>query len=204
LPAPQARDVTELLLAWGRGNQAALDELVPLVYAELRRLARRYMREQRRDHTLQTTALVHEAYLRLIGLDRVRWQNRDHFLTVAARLMRRVLVDSARAHGALKRGAGVRPVTFDEGAIVLPADPDLIALDDALKALATLDPRKEQVVELRYFGGLSVEETARVLGVSTDTVMRDWKMAKLWLVCELSPGGIGPEHPHRLRGTGTG
>jgi len=198
LPAPSARDVTQLLLAWSEGDHAALDRLVPLVYTELRRLAHHYMRGERPGHTLQTTALVNEAYLRLIDSSRVRWQNRAHFFAVSAQLMRRILVDAARARGSLKRGGGVSHLALDEALAVLPrAGADLVALDDALNALAAVDPRKGQVVELRYFGGLSVEETAEVLKVSPDTVMRDWKVAKLWLLRELEKGMTRerPRHP---------
>lgn len=186
MPAPAARDVTQLLLAWGGGDEAALDALVPLVYAELHRLARLYMRRERHGHTLQTTALVNDAYVRLIDASRVRWQNRTHFFAVSARLMRQILVDAARAHGPLKRGGDVARVPLDdELAVFSERDDDLVAVDPALTALAAVDPRKGQVVELRYFGGLTVEETADVLKVSADTVMRDWKLARLWLHREL-------------------
>ncbi|MBE3099113.1 MAG: sigma-70 family RNA polymerase sigma factor [Planctomycetes bacterium] len=189
MPAPPARDVTELLLAWGAGDHAALDALVPLVYAELHRLARIYMRGERQGRTLQTTALVNEAYLRLIDASRVRWQNRAHFLAVSAQLMRRILVDAARARGSLKRGGDVVRVPLDDELPVFSErGDDLVAVDEALTALAAVDRRKGQVVELRYFGGLSVEETAEVLKVSVDTVMRDWKLARLWLHRELGRG----------------
>ncbi|MBE3072615.1 MAG: sigma-70 family RNA polymerase sigma factor [Acidobacteria bacterium] len=189
MPAPPARDVTELLLAWGAGDHAALDALVPLVYAELHRLARIYMRGERQGRTLQTTALVNEAYLRLIDASRVRWQNRAHFLAVSAQLMRRILVDAARARGSLKRGGDVVRVPLDDELPVFSErGDDLVAVDEALTALAVVDRRKGQVVELRYFGGLSVEETAEVLKVSVDTVMRDWKLARLWLHRELGRG----------------
>jgi RNA polymerase sigma-70 factor, ECF subfamily len=179
--------VTGLLLAWGRGDQAAFDQLVPLVHAELHRIARRCMAGERAGHSLQATALVNEAYVRLIDAQRVRWQDRAHFLAMAARMMRRVLVDVARAKGYQKRGGGAVRVTFDELALA-PAEPghDLVALDDALQALAQVDERKSKVIELRFFGGLSVEETAEVLGVSVDTVMRDWKLARAWLLRELT------------------
>ncbi|MCX6551428.1 MAG: sigma-70 family RNA polymerase sigma factor [Acidobacteria bacterium] len=190
MPAPAARDVTELLLAWGGGDEAALDALVPLVYAELHRLARLYMRRERHGHTLQTTALVNEAYVRLIDASRVRWQNRSHFFAVSARLMRQILVDAARAHGSLKRGGDVARVPLDDDlAVSLERGDDLVAIDEALTALSAMDPRKAQVVELRYFGGLTVEETAEVLKVSVDTVMRDWKVARLWLHRELERSG---------------
>ena len=177
---------TALLLAWNRGEADALDALLPLVYEELRRLAARYMKGERRDHTLDATALVNEAYLRLIEVQRVQWTNRAHFFAMAATLMRRILVDAARARGYQKRGGGAAVLSLDE-ALIVPAEPgaDLVALDDALTALAAIDPRKSQVVEMRFFGGLSLEETAEALHVSRDTVKRDWKMAKLWLLREM-------------------
>jgi RNA polymerase sigma-70 factor (ECF subfamily) len=179
--------VTGLLLAWGRGDQAAFDQFVPLVHAELHRIASRCMAGERAGHSLQATALVNEAYVRLIDVQRVRWQDRAHFLAMAARMMRRVLVDVARAKGYQKRGGGAVRVTFDELALP-PAEPghDLVALDDALQAFAQVDERKSKVIELRFFGGLSVEETAEVLDVSVDTVMRDWKLARAWLLRELT------------------
>jgi len=184
-------DVTNLLLAWGQGEKTALEKLIPSVYQELHRIARRHMRSQRPGHTLQTTALVNEAYTKLVDLDRVRWQNRTHFFAVAAQLMRRILVDSARARGAKKRGGGAQRVTLDEACTVTPQrDDDLVELDEALKALAEVDPRKEKVVELRFFGGLTVKETAKALGVSSETVMRDWRLAKLWLLRELKGSEI--------------
>jgi RNA polymerase sigma factor (TIGR02999 family) len=179
--------VTALLLAWGRGEQEALGALTPIVYDELRRIARRSLAGERVPRTLQATALVHEAFIRLVDVKRVRWQNRAHFFAVAASLMRRVLVDLARARLARKRGGGAQPITLDEAQIVAPKPgSDLLAIDDALQALARVDARKAQVVELRFFGGLSVEESAEVLKVSPETVMRDWKMAKVWLLRELS------------------
>jgi RNA polymerase sigma-70 factor, ECF subfamily len=179
--------VTALVLAWGQGDQGAFDQLVPLVYAELHRIAKRCMAGERAGHSLQATALVNEAYVRLIDVQRVRWQDRAHFLAMAARMMRRVLVDVARAKGYQKRGGGAVRVTFDELALP-PAEPghDLVALDDALEAFAQVDERKSKVIELRFFGGLSVEETAEVLDVSVDTVMRDWKLARAWLLRELT------------------
>ena len=182
-----AANLTTLLLAWGRGDETALDQLIPLVHDELRRLARRHMARERVGHTLQATALVNEAYLRLIEVNQVRWQNRAHFFAMASRVMRRILVDAARARGYQKRGAGAEKVSLDE-ALLVSGEPrqDLIALDDALNALAAFDLRKSQVVEMRFFGGLSVEETAEALHVSADTVMRDWRLAKVWLVRELS------------------
>ena len=189
---PAAPDVTRLLLAWHDGNAEALRALVPLVYAELHRLAHRHMRGERHGKTLQTTALVNEAYLRLVDSERVRWQNRTHFFAISAQLMRRILVDAARARGSLKRGGAVVHVTLDESAVVSrKSDADLVALDEALTRLAALDARKGKVVELRYFGGLTVEETAEALHVSRDTVMRDWRIAKLWLLRELKNGRRG-------------
>ena len=183
-PSPGA--VTELLRAWSDGNDGALEQLMPLVEAELRRLARAYMGRERRGHTLQPTALVNEAFIRLTDARQVRWQDRAHFLGISARLMRRVLVDHARSRGYRKRGGGAQQVSLDE-ALVGSTGPtlDLVALDRALETLATVDARKSQVIELRFFGGLSVEETADVLHVSTDTVKRDWRLAKLWLLREL-------------------
>ena|SRR5688572_1786188 len=179
-------DVTQLLQAWRAGDTAALEQLVEAVYAELHRIARRCMAGERAGHSLQPTALVNEAYLRLIDVQRVQWQNRQHFLSMAARQMRRVLVDIARAKGFQKRGGGAMHVTFDRDipAVEEPGR-DLVALDDALDALAQVDKRKARVVEMRFFGGLSVEESAHALDVSVDTVMRDWKMAKAWLLREL-------------------
>jgi RNA polymerase sigma factor (TIGR02999 family) len=178
--------VTRLLLAWGEGDEAALEQLMPVVHDELRRLARRHMGHERPGHTLQATALVNEAYLRLVDVKQVQWQNRAHFFAMSSRLMRRILVDFARSRHYQKRGGGAQKVTFDEALVVSDErGGDLLALDDALVALAAVDPRKSQVVEMRFFGGLSVEETAEALHVSVDTVMRDWKMAKVWLLREL-------------------
>ena len=177
---------TALLLAWGRGEADAFDRLVPLVHAELRRLAVRYMSRERPGHSLQATALVNEAYLRLIEINHVSWQNRAHFFAMSARAMRRILVDSARARNNDKRGGGIPRASLDEALRVASPEPDFVALDDALNGLEACHPRKGQVVELRYFGGLSVEETAEALHVSTDTVKRDWRFAKLWLLRELS------------------
>ena len=179
-PTPKA--VTQLLIDWGNGNQAALESLLPLVYDELHRLARRHIGRERPDHTLQTSALVNEAYLRLVDQRNVHWQNRAHFFSIASRLMRRILVDHARSRQFAKRGGGLRRVSLDEASVVSQnRAADLVALDDALTSLAAVDPRKCQVVELRFFGGLSVEEIARVVGVSPVTVMRDWSTAKAWL-----------------------
>jgi RNA polymerase sigma factor (TIGR02999 family) len=182
--------VTELLLAWGRGDRSALDELVPIVHEQLRRLARLQLRGERTNHTLQTTALVNEAFIRLVDLRRIRWQDRAHFLSLSARLMRRILVEHARSRNCQKRGAGGVNVTLDE-MLVASAErgADLVALDDALEGLARVDPRKSQVVELRFFGGLSVEETAEALKVSPETVLRDWRLAKVWLLREVSGRG---------------
>ena len=177
----ETEGVTRLLHAWSNGDQRALAGLTPIVYAELRRLARRYLRGEQRDHTLQTTALINEAYIRLVDYKRVRWQDRAHFLAVSAQVMRRILVDHARRHN-LKRGRGIPHVPLVEGAVVdVTRGPDLVALDDALDGLAALDRRKAQVVEMRFFGGLSVDETAAVLQVSSVTVRRDWASAKIWL-----------------------
>jgi RNA polymerase sigma factor (TIGR02999 family) len=185
--APTTRQVTKLLQAWSEGDETALDRLLPVVHQELRRLARRYMFGERPSHTLQTTALVNEAYLRLVNARQVNWQNRAHFFALSAQVMRRILVDSARAHRDQKRGGGTFKVTMDE-AFVGPQEKgqDLVALDDLLKALAEVDPRKNRVVELRFFGGLSVEETAEVLKISPNTVLRDWRLAKMWLKREMS------------------
>lgn len=187
---PSPAGVTELLRAWSDGDDDALERLMPLVEAELRRLARAYMRRERRGHTLQTSALMNEASLRLTDARSVRWQDRAHFLGISARLMRRVLVDHARHRGYHKRGGGEQRVTLDEGLIASP-DPalDVVALDRALDALAKVDVRKSRAIELRFFGGLSVEETAEVLHVSPDTVKRDWRLAKLWLLRELEGEG---------------
>ncbi len=181
-----SRQVTRLLLAWAGGDEPALEQLIPLVHGELRRLARRHMRHERPDHTLQTTALINEAYVRLVDVRQVRWQDRAHFFAMAARLMRRILIDHARSRRYLKRGGGARTLSLDEAPDIAGAQrTDLVALDDALNALETVDPRKSQVIELRFFGGLSVQETADVLKVSPDTVMRDWRLAKAWLLREL-------------------
>ncbi len=186
----QQREVTQLLLAWNDGDESALEKLAPLVYAELRRLAKRRMRLERPDHTLQTTALINEAYLRLVDVRNVHWQNRAHFFALCARLMRRILVDYARTRHYAKRGGGAQPVSLEQSPAVSPApSTDLVAVDDALKALTKIDDRKAQVVELRFFGGLTVEESAEVLKVSPETVRRDWKLAKVWLLRELSGAG---------------
>jgi RNA polymerase sigma factor (TIGR02999 family) len=189
---PAAGDISTLLRAWSDGDQNALETLTPIVYEELRRLARRYMRRERPGHSLQTTALVHEAYMRLVDYKRMQWQDRAHFFAVSAQLMRRILVERARRRN-LKRGGGAPHVTLDEAALAggnRAVDPggNLVALDDALNALARLDPRKVQVVEMRFFGGLTLEETAEVLKVSAITVRRDLRTAKAWLFRELTGG----------------
>ena len=179
-------DATELLRAWSEGDETALNELVPLVERELHRLARAYMHRERQDHTLQATALVNEVFLRLAHAPTPRWKDRAHFVGIAARLMRQVLVDHARARGYRKRGGGVQRVPLDKARLMTPApDLDVLAVDHALEAFAKIDPRKSRVVELRFFGGLSVEETAEALTVSSETVMRDWKFSKAWLKNEL-------------------
>lgn len=184
------KDISRLLRAWSDGDESALDGLMPIVHKELLRLAHHYMEGERPGHTLQTTALVNEAYIRLVDYKRMQWQDRAHFFAVAAQVMRRILVDHARSHNG-KRGAGVPHVALDDVAVV-SADRtgDLVALDDAMNALARLDPRKVQIIEMRFFGGLSVEETAEVLKVSPATVRRDWSIAKFWLYRELG-GGTG-------------
>lgn|SRR2546429_8405849 len=181
------KEITRLLVAWGDGDESALAELAPLVYEELHRLAHHYMSGERGGHTLQTTALVNEAYVRLIDWKNVRWQNRAHFFGVSAQLMRRILVDFARARGYHKRGGGQYPVTLDEAAVVADdKGTDMVALDEALNSLAKLDARQSRVVELRFFGGLSIEEAAEVLKISPATVRRDWSLARAWLHRELS------------------
>jgi RNA polymerase sigma-70 factor (ECF subfamily) len=192
-PELDANDISVLLRAWSGGDQSALKGLTPIVYSELRRLAHRHMERERPDHILQTTALVNEAYMRLVDYKRMQWQNRAHFFAVSAQVMRRILVDHARSHN-VKRGARVQHVSLEEVAVVggdRTADlgGDLVALDDALNALARLDPRKVQIIEMRFFGGLSVEETAEVLKVSPATVRRDWSIAKFWLYRELAGKG---------------
>jgi len=188
---PSTHEVTLLLKAWTTGDTEALEKLTPLVYDQLHRVARHYMAGERSDHTLQTTALVNEVYVRLVDCGQVNWQDRAHFFAVASRLMRRILVDFARSRGYQKRGGGAVQVSLEEAPSVgYKPDSNLVALDDALKALALVDERKSKVVELRFFGGLSVEETAEVLKVSEETVGRDWKLAKVWLLRELS-GGSG-------------
>jgi RNA polymerase sigma factor (TIGR02999 family) len=184
---PESHEISQLLRAWSNGDKDALEKLMPLVYDQLRQIARRHMDRQGAGHTLQTTALIHEAYLRLVDQKEAHWQNRAHFFAVAARAMRHILVDYARARHAAKRGGETRLLSLDEAAAVSEErTSELVALDDALENLAAVDRRKCQVVELRYFGGLSVEETAEVLKISPETVMRDWRLARTWLLRELS------------------
>jgi RNA polymerase sigma factor (TIGR02999 family) len=185
--------ITQLLQSWGQGDEGAIDKLMPLVYDELHRMARRYMSDEKPGHTLQTTALVNEAYLRLVHSSQANWQSRTHFFAVCAQVMRRILVDWARSRQAQKRGSDMPALELNEAiAVPLETGTDLVAIDDALKALAQVDPRKSQIVELRFFGGLSVQETAEVLKVSQETVHRDWRLAKSWLRREIGkeqPGG---------------
>ncbi len=183
-----SHDVTQLLLKWSDGSNEALDELMPLVFRELQRIAHRYLRNERESHTLQTTALVNEAFLKLIDQSRVKWQNRAHFFGVAANAMRRILVDHARQHLADKRGAGAEKISLDAGLIDISDEKasNLVDLDAALKKLAELEPNRSRLVELRYFGGLSIGETAEVLGVSEATVIRQWRVARAWLYQEIA------------------
>lgn len=184
-----SHEVTRLLLAWNDGDEKALNDLVPLVYGELHRLAKHYLRAENRAHILQTTALINEAYLKLVDSQRIPWQNRSHFLAISARLMRRILVDFARQRNSQKRGGGIHPVWISGCQAEIPApDEDILAVDQALEALASVDERKSRVVELRFFGGLDEKETATVLGVSQETVRRDWRLAKSWLLRWFSEG----------------
>lgn len=187
---PSNQQITELLVRWRGGDQQALDDLVPLVYTELRQIARHYLQRERPDHTLQSTALVHEAYVRLVGHNIPQWQDRAHFFGVAARVMRQILVEHARSHQAEKRGGGACKVTIDEGieAAPKPVDLDIIMLDDALKGLAALDEQQSRIVELRFFAGLSIEDTSQVLGISPATVSREWTSARAWLHREVTRG----------------
>ena len=183
-------EITQLLAEWREGNQSALDQLYPLVYDELHRLARRYMSRERKGHTLQTTALINEAYVRLVDQKNVQWANRSHFFAISAQIMRRILIDHARRHAYAKRGGGAQQVSLEEAATITPnASADLLRLDEALKSLAEMDARRSQVVELRYFGGLNNEEIAGVLHVSENTVTRDWNMARAWLYQQLTGSG---------------
>jgi RNA polymerase sigma factor (TIGR02999 family) len=187
MDAPESHELTELLVAWSDGDEAALDRLAPLVHAELRRLATHYMRRERGDHLMQTSALINEAYVRLIDWKSVRWRNRAHFFGVAAQMMRRILVDFARRRPRVAEGAEARRVSFEHALTVTDGkDSDLLALDEALESLARIDARKSRIVELRFFGGLSVEETAEVMSIAPVTVMREWGKAKAWLYRELS------------------
>ncbi|HEX6719558.1 MAG TPA: sigma-70 family RNA polymerase sigma factor [Pyrinomonadaceae bacterium] len=187
---PRQHEITQLLAEWREGNQSALDELYPLVYNELHRLARRYMSRERKGHTLQTTALINEAYVRLVDQKNVQWANRSHFFAISAQIMRRILIDHARRHAYAKRGGGARQVSLEEAATVTPEQSlEIIRLDEALKSLAELDPRRSRVVELRYFGGLNNEEIAGVLKISENTVTRDWNMARAWLYQQLTGSG---------------
>jgi RNA polymerase sigma factor (TIGR02999 family) len=189
----ESQDVTRLLAEWQAGDQRALDRLMPLVYNELRRIAARYLHAERPGHTLQTTALVHEAYLRLVGETRVAWQGRAHFFGVAATLIRNILVDHARTQKAAKRGAGIQKLSLEE-AFAVPAgnETDILAVDDALRVLGKIDPQQGRIVELRFFAGLTIEETAEVLQISTSTVKRDWILAKTWIYRELSQPAVEP------------
>ena len=185
-PPRQPNEITQLLAEWSDGDQSALDELYPLVYEELHRLARRYMNREKKGHTLQTTALINEAYVRLVDQKNVHWANRSHFFAISAQIMRRILIDHARRHAYAKRGGGAHQVSLEEAAAVTPElSRELVRLDEALKSLAEMDPRRSQVVELRYFGGLNNEEIAGVLKVSENTVTRDWNMARAWLYQQL-------------------
>jgi RNA polymerase sigma factor (TIGR02999 family) len=186
-PTSPPHEITQLLAEWSEGNQAALDKLYPLVYNELRRLAHGYLRRERKGHTLQTTALINEAYLRLVDQKYVHWANRSHFFGISAQIMRRILIDHARRYEYAKRGGGAQRISLDEVAVVAKERArSLLMLDEALKSLAEIDPRRSEVVELRYFGGLNNEEIARVLKISENTVTRDWNMARAWLYQELS------------------
>ncbi len=185
--AQNSHEVTQLLIQWSNGDKAALDKLMPLIYEELRQLARHYMNRERVGHTLQTTALVNEAYLRLINRKQVHWQNRAHFFAIAAHLMRSILVDHARSHAYAKRGGGARKIALDEAlAVSQQRAADVVALDDALKRLAEIDRQQSRIVELKFFGGLTIEETAEVLALSPATIKREWSTAKAWLYHELN------------------
>src|SRR5688572_2646461 len=186
-PRRQEHEITQLLAEWREGNQEALDELYPLLYDELHRLARRYMSRERKGHTLQTTALINEAYVRLVDQRSVQWANRSHFFAMSAQIMRRILIDHARRHAYAKRGGGAQQISLEEAATVVPGQAsELLRLDEALKSLAEMDSRRSHVVELRYFGGLSNEEIAGVLKISENTVTRDWNMARAWLYQQLA------------------
>ncbi len=194
MTAPSASEVSQLLISWGQGDESALDKLLPLVYDELRKIAHYQMAREKPGHTLQTTALINEVYLRLIGAVGVSWQDRAHFLALSATLMRRVLVDHARGRGRVKRGGAMTKISLDDSlAVPVGQDADIIALDDALSSLAAVDARKAKTVELRFFGGYSVEETAKILNVSVSTVMNDWKFAKVWLLRSLQKASHADE-----------
>lgn len=187
---PRQHEITQLLAEWREGNQSALDELYPLVYDELHRIARRYMSREKKGHTLQTTALINEAYVRLVDQKNVQWANRSHFFAISAQIMRRILIDHARRHRYAKRGGGAQQVSLEEVAVITPdVSRELLLLDEALNSLAEMDPRRSQVVELRYFGGLNNEEIAGVLNISENTVTRDWNMARAWLYQQLTGSG---------------
>ena len=189
MSSTQAHDVTKLLISWSHGDNESGDLLVPLIYGELRRLARRHLAGERNEHTLQPTALVNEAYMRLADLKRVSWQDRAHFFALASKSMRRILVDHARKHQSLKRGGANQKISLDQaGDLALDQPPDLVALDEALSNLAAVDPRKALIVELRFFGGLTSTESAQVIGCSKVTIRRQWRLAKAWLRCELTDG----------------
>ena len=188
-PSSLPHEITQLLAEWSEGNQAALDKLYPLVYNELRRLAHGYLKRERKGHTLQTTALINEAYLRLVDQKQVHWANRSHFFAISAQIMRRILIDHARRYDYAKRGGGAQRISLDEAAVVAKERArELLMLDEALNGLAKIDPRRGRVVELRYFGGLNNEEIAGVLKISENTVTRDWNMARAWLYQELNRG----------------
>jgi RNA polymerase sigma-70 factor (ECF subfamily) len=190
LNTPDSADITELLAAWGGGDQTAFEQLVPLVYSELKRMARRYMFRESEGHLLQTTALVHEAYVKLVSQSGAKWQDRAHFFAVSSQQMRRILVDAARSRLRKKRGEDAEVVSLDDAPMLSSSRAaEFVALDDALNELATLEPRRSRVVEMRYFGGMSVEETAAALNLSPDTIMRDWKAAKAWLYTQLNGTG---------------
>jgi RNA polymerase sigma factor (TIGR02999 family) len=189
---PPSHEVTQLLLNWSRGDPESLERLIPLVYEELHRLAHSCLRRERPGHTLQATALVHEAYLRLVDQSQVQWQNRAHFLAIAANLMRKILINYARDRKRYKRGGGGQKLSLEDvHAVSKEPGVDLVALDEALERLAAIDPQQGRIVELRYFGGLTIEETAEALGTSPATVKREWSLARAWLDCELRKGGLG-------------
>jgi RNA polymerase sigma factor (TIGR02999 family) len=193
MPTPSSHDVTQLLKAWAAGDEQALEKLTPLVYEQLRRAAQHYMANERPGHTLQTTALVHEVYIRLVDCRHTNWQDRAHFLAVSAHLMRRILIDFARSRHSQKRGGAAAIIAFDEALTIgKQPDPNLLALDDALQSLAAVDVRKSKIVELKFFGGLTIDETAEVLRISAETVVRDWRLSKAWLLRQMTrENGVG-------------